>query len=248
LGTGTSYGVPMLGCSCYTCTSTDPRDKRLRSSALIESVNTTIIIDTGPDLRTQLLRQQTKQIDGIILTHEHNDHTAGLDDIRPYNFILKDDIPLYAEARVLDNLKERYQYIFNKTYSTAAKLAPIEIKPNSVFQLGDIEILPLRILHGKLPILGYRIGDVAYLTDLKSLSDETFNLLKGIKTLIVTALEVKLHPTHFNVDEAQELAQALNVKETYLIHMSHKMGRHEERQKTLSPNVHLAYDTLVIQG
>ena len=236
----------MLGCNCETCNSTDPKDRRLRASALVKQGNTTLLIDTGPDLRTQLLRQRVQQIDGILITHEHNDHTAGLDDIRPYNFKIKNDIPLFAEARVLEELKVRFSYIFNRSYSTAAKLAPIEVVPSQSFTIGEIEVLPLRLMHGNLPILGYRFNDIAYLTDVKTVPNETIKQLVGIKKLIVNALEVKLHPTHFNIDEALELARLLNVDHTYLIHMSHRMGRHEERQKTLSSNIHLAYDNLVI--
>lgn len=236
----------MLGCNCYTCNSPDPKDKRLRSSALVKCGNTTLLIDTGPDLRTQLLRQSTQQIDGILLTHEHNDHTAGLDDIRPFNFKLKEDIPLYGEARVLENLKQRYEYIFNRTYSSAAKLEPKQILPGNAFTFQNIEILPIRILHGKLPIIGYRFGDIAYLTDVKVVPDGSFNQLIGIKTLIVNALEERLHPTHYNVNEAVALARSLNVDNTYLIHMNHRMGRHEEKQQSLSAGIHLAYDTLKI--
>ena len=238
----------MLGCSCDTCTSDDPKDKRLRSSAIVSYGDTNLLIDTGPDLRTQLLRQGTSHIDAILLTHEHNDHTAGIDDIRPYNFKRDDDIPLYAESRVLDNLKVRYSYIFNKSYSTAAKLAPIIVEPGVAFTLSDQEILPVRIMHGGLPIIGYRFGDIAYLTDVKSVPHDSLQLLHGIKTLIVNALEPRLHPTHFNIEEAVQLANTLAVEHTYLIHVSHRMGRHQERQLSLPPNVSLAYDTLVISS
>ncbi len=237
----------MLGCNCDTCTSQDPKDKRLRASALVRSGDTHILIDTGPDLRTQLLREGITHIDGILITHEHNDHTAGLDDVRPYNFRRDDDIPLYTESRVLENLKERYRYIFDKTYSTAAKLDPRIIKPGVTFTLSGIDILPLRVLHGRLPIIGYRIGEMAYLTDVKSIPDESLELLQGVSTLIVTALEPKLHPTHFNLDEAITLSERLGAKDTYLIHMSHRMGLHKERQRSLPPNIKLAYDTQVIQ-
>lgn len=236
-----------MGCSCKICTSKHPYDKRLRSSAIIESDDTTILIDTGPDLRTQLLRHGVKWLDGILMTHEHNDHTAGIDDVRPFNFITKADIPFYVEERVLENLQVRFRYIFEKTYSTAAKLAPVTIEPGIAFDINQIKIIPLRVNHGRLPILGYRIGDLAYITDAKTIPDASMELLKGVKYLIVNALEEKIHPTHYSLSEALNLADRLNVDHTYITHMSHRMGLHVEKQQQLPSNVTLGYDTLSIE-
>lgn len=236
-----------MGCNCNTCQSNHPYDQRLRSSAIIESQDTTILIDTGPDLRTQLLRHQTQRLGAILMTHEHNDHTAGIDDVRPFNFVTKKDIPFYVEQRVLDNLSLRFSYIFNKSYSTAAKLAPFVISPGVPFEIEGISITPLRVNHGNLPILGYRIGDLAYITDAKSIPSESYHILQGINTLIVNALEDKIHPTHFSISEALKLSEELQVSKTIITHVSHRMGRHLDKQKTLPENVKLGYDTMRLE-
>ncbi len=236
-----------MGCTCDTCQSDHPYDQRYRSSAIIESDQTTVLIDTGPDLRSQLLRHGTEMLDGIIMTHEHNDHTAGIDDVRPFNFWAKRDIPFYVEQRVLDNLQIRFRYIFEKSYSTAAKLEPHSIVPGESFIINEIEIVPFRVNHGTLPILGYRIGSLAYITDAKTIPPESMELLEGIDILIVNALEDRNHPTHFSLSEATNLADSLSVKQVYITHMSHRMGRHLDKQKTLPSHITLGHDTLEIE-
>ena len=181
------------------------------------------------------------------MTHEHNDHTAGLDDVRPFNFWTKRDIPFYVEQRVLDNLHIRFRYIFEKSYSTAAKLEPTTIKPGEPFMINEVEIIPFRVNHGSLPIVGFRIGNLAYITDAKTIPEESMAILKGVEIMIVNALEERIHPTHFSLGEATELADRLSVKQVYITHMSHRMGRHVAKQLTLPSNVTLGYDTMQIE-
>ena len=247
LGTGTSIGVPEMRCHCQTCMSADLRDKRLRSSALIETDSTKIIIDCGPDFRQQALRAGIEQLDAVIVTHEHYDHIGGLDDLRPY--CTTTTIPIYAERNVMDHIVQSMPYCFCKDRSPRVPAMELrEIRPFEKFKVGDLEILPLRVMHGNLPILGFRIGGLTYITDMKSMDPETFKLIQGTTTLIVNALHTKQHPTHQNVREAVLFAEKVGARETYFIHMSHRAGMHAIMNAKFPEHVRFAYDGLVLEG
>lgn len=245
LGTGTSIGVPEMRCHCQTCRSDNPHDKRLRTSALIESDTTKIIIDCGPDFRQQALRASIEQIDAVLLTHEHYDHVGGLDDLRPY--CMDRIIPVYAERSVIQHVMERMPYCFGSEKKPRTPTMELrEIHPAERFKVGDIDILPLRVWHGTMPILGFRIGSLTYITDMKSMDEEVFSLLRGTETLIVNALHTKEHPTHQNVRQAVLFAERVGAGETYFIHMSHRAGLHEVMNAKFPPHVRFAYDGLSI--
>ena len=247
LGTGTSQGIPVINCSHPVCLSTDKRDKRLRVSILIEWDDYTYVIDCGPDFRYQMLRANVRQIDGILFTHEHADHVAGLDDIRPYCFQMG-KVPIYAQQRVLDNLTERFAYIFEteNKYPGAPSVKKNKVD-EEVFQLHDFEVQPIKVMHGKLPILGYRFKDFAYLTDVKTISSKEKGKLKNLKVLVISALRMEPHKTHLTLDDALEIIKELNPEKAYLTHISHKLGFHAEVEKALPRNIFLAYDELEIK-
>lgn len=246
LGTGTSIGVPEMRCHCQTCQSTDPHDKRLRTSALIETDTTKIIIDCGPDFRQQALRAGIEQLDAVIVTHEHYDHIGGLDDLRPY--CTTTTIPIYAERNVMDHIVQSMPYCFCKDRSPRVPAMELrEVWPGKKFTIGDLEIMPLRVMHGNLPILGYRIGGLTYITDMKSMDEETFKLLEGTETLVVNALHTKEHPTHQNVRQAVLFAERVGAKETYFIHMSHRAGLHAVMNLKFPAGVAFAYDGLQVE-
>ena len=245
LGTGTSIGVPEMRCHCLTCQSTDPHDKRLRTSALIETDTTKIIIDCGPDFRQQALSVGLEQLDAVIVTHEHYDHIGGLDDLRPY--CTTTIIPIYAERNVMEHIMQSMPYCFCQDRSPRVPAMELrEIRPGKKFQVGDLEILPLRVWHGTMPIVGFRIGKLTYITDMKSMDSDTFKLLEGTETLIVNALHTKEHPTHQNVRQAVLFAQKVGARETYFIHMSHRAGMHAIMNPKFPPHVQFAYDGLTI--
>ncbi len=245
LGTGTSSGVPVITCKCVVCQSLDYRDKRLRVSILIEKDGTNVVIDTGPDFRQQALRENISHINAVVFTHEHKDHTAGLDDVRPYNYISGfKHIPIYAHQRVLNQLKQEYYYAFQENpYPGVPLLTCHEIK-NEPFSIGNIILKPIDVLHHKLQVFGYRMGDFTYITDANYINDDELEKLKGSKVLVLNALQFQKHVSHFNIDEAIEIAKKINPEITYFTHIGHKLGLHRLVQEQLPKNIELAYDGL----
>jgi phosphoribosyl 1,2-cyclic phosphate phosphodiesterase len=247
LGTGTSQGIPVIGSTHPVCLSTDPKDKRLRVSVWVQWDDNSYVIDCGPDFRQQMLNCGCTRIDGILYTHEHADHTAGLDDIRPYNF-RQGPMPIYAHERVIKGMKRRFDYIFEEEdrYPGAPSVTVNEVIKDQNLMLGNTQVIPITVMHGDLEIFGYRIKDFAYLTDVKYVADEEMQKLKGVKVLVVSALRVEPHATHFSLNDAIEFINIIKPERAYLTHISHLMGFHAEVQKKLPDNVFLAYDNLQI--
>lgn len=248
LGTATSTGVPMIGSKNPVRFSEDKRDKRLRASVVISWDNINYVIDCGPDFRQQMLRANVESINGILFTHEHADHIAGFDEIRPYYYRMG-DVPIYSDARVLKALEKRYDYIFTKEnrYPSAPAVKSTIITENDVLKFHGVEIIPIKVMHGDLPILGYRFGDVAYLTDVKTIPATEKEKLKGLDVLITTALRKESHKTHASLDEALALVKELQPKRAYFSHISELLGFHADVEKELPENVFLAYDELVVE-
>ena len=241
LGSGTSTGVPQIGCNCPVCTSNDPRDNRLRTSVIVETEDARILIDCGPDFREQMLRMPFKKIDGVLITHEHYDHVGGLDDLRP--FCRFGAIPIYSESNVADKLRSRMPYCFvEHTYPGVPNIPLCELTAGNPFFINHTEILPFRIFHGNLPILGYRIGKLAYITDMLFMPEESYTQLAGVDVLVINALRIASHPTHQNLEEALLVARRINARETYFIHMSHDIGLHSVAQQRLPKSFSLAFD------
>ena len=247
LGTGTSQGIPVIGCECEVCTSTDPTDKRLRTSVMFSFDDKNIVIDTGPDFRMQMLRSKITNVHAILYTHGHKDHTAGLDDVRPICFKHKKEMDIYLEQPVLDWLSKEFEYIFDEKFNYPG--IP-RVKPNiittSPFSLFGKTITPIRGYHYKLPVLGYRIGDITYITDMNRIEPEEIEKIKGSKVLIINALQKEPHISHFKLSESIEIAQLINAERTYFIHMSHTLGKHQEIQEELPKNIFLSYDNLEV--
>ncbi|MDR3118369.1 MAG: MBL fold metallo-hydrolase [Mediterranea sp.] len=245
LGSGTSTGVPEVGCTCPVCTSADPRDRRLRASSLIHTGDATLLIDCGPDFRQQMLSAPFGKIDGVLITHEHYDHVGGLDDLRSFSRF--GEVPVFAEAYTAEHLRARLPYCFvENKYPGVPNIRLQNIEAGKPFRINTTEVLPLRVMHGKLPILGYRIGKLAYITDMTTLREESYRQLAGVELLILNALRITPHSTHQNLEEALETSRRIGARETYLIHMSHQMGLHAEVAKDLPPHVRLASDGLTI--
>ncbi len=247
LGTGTSQGIPVIGSSHPVCKSDDPKDNRLRVSVLLSWDSYNFVIDCGPDFRQQMLRENCTNVDGILLTHEHSDHTAGIDDIRPFYF-MQGSFLFYAHKRVFNYLYKRYSYIFEteNKYPGTPTIKEIEISKNEPFAIGGKTVVPIEVMHGKLPVLGYRIDDFTYLTDVKTIVEEEIEKIRGTKVLVINALREEPHHSHLNFSEALKLIEKIQPEKTYLTHVSHLLGFHKEVEKTLPENIFLAYDTLKI--
>lgn len=247
LGTGTSQGIPVIGSQHPVCKSTDPKDKRLRVSVWIHGEGYSFVIDCGPDFRQQMLASQCPRVDAILFTHEHADHTAGIDDIRPFNF-KQGDIPVYAHRRVIGNLKKRFDYVFETVdrYPGAPTVKPFEVTNDEPFNAAGKVIIPVEVMHGKLQAFGYRIDDFAYLTDVKTIAGTEIEKLRNLKVLVVNALREEPHETHFNLQEALDFIHLVRPERAYLTHVSHKMGFHADVQERLPANVFLAHDNLEI--
>lgn len=245
MGTGTSQGVPVIGCRCEVCTSKDIRDNRTRTSILIESSKTRLVIDTGPDFRQQCLREKIDRLDAVVFTHEHKDHIAGMDEVRAFNFINKMVMPVYATPRVTDALKREFHYVFsNDKYPGIPQIKMKSIDENYPFEVGDLNLIPIEVLHYKLRVLAFRVNDFAYVTDANFIEESEMNKLKNLDVLVLNSLRREPHISHFTLSEAIELTKELKPRKTYLTHISHQMGRHEDVSNELPDDIEIAYDGL----
>lgn len=247
LGTGTSVGVPVIACNCTVCKSGDARDRRFRTSAMVGIDNQNIVIDCGPDFRFQMLKQQVEDIDAVVFTHEHRDHIAGLDDVRAFNYILNKNIPIYGTQGVMEAIKTEFPYIFTETRFFGAPQVTIHEIENKEFMIGETKILPILVMHNKLPVLGYRFGDLTYITDASYLPEEEKHKIYKSKVLVLNALRNSKHISHFSLAEALSMIEELKPERAYLTHISHFLGLHEEVEKKLPDNVRLAYDNLIVE-
>ncbi|HZH88817.1 MAG TPA: MBL fold metallo-hydrolase [Chitinophagaceae bacterium] len=249
LGTGTSQGVPVILCECEVCTSKNIKDNRTRSSIWIRWNDLDIIVDTGPDFRTQILKHTPPKVDAVLFTHGHKDHVAGLDDIRAYNHKFNKKIDIYADLNTQETLGREFQYVFDDffKYPGIPELNIHTIQRDTPLKIGNHEIMPIQVLHYKLEVFGFRFGDFTYLTDAKYIPDDQWKYLEGTKTLVLNALRREPHISHFNLKEAIEVAQRVNANQTYFTHISHLLGLHDEVSKELPENIFLAYDGLTIQ-
>lgn len=247
LGTGTSQGIPVIGSEHPVCLSNDLKDKRLRSSVLLSWKNYNYVIDCGPDFRQQMLTNEVDKLDGILFTHEHSDHTAGLDDIRPY-FFRQGDIPIYAHRRVVDSLRKRFDYIFadNDRYPGAPAIKVNEFKTNDSIKIGDKQVTVIEAMHNRLKVHGFRLEGFTYLTDVKNMEDKELEKIKNSKILVINALRIEPHHSHLNLKEALAFVESVSPQTAYFTHISHMLGFHEAVEKDLPDNVHLAYDNLKI--
>lgn len=246
LGTGTSQGVPLIGCTCKVCTSTDKRDNRLRSSVMIEHNNTNIVIDTGPDFRQQMLREKVKKLDAVIFTHEHKDHIAGLDEVRAFNFINNMVMPVYATERVQNALKREFAYIFSGEDYPGIPKVELHTIGSEGFTVGDMNVIPIDVLHYKLPVKAFRIGNFTYITDANFISEEEKKKIRGSEVVVINALRRNEHISHFTLAQAIDLSNELKAKKTYFTHISHQLGTYNEVSLELPPHIELAYDGLTI--
>lgn len=247
LGTGTSQGIPVITCNCVVCTSSDSRDKRTRTSLLIQSGATSVVIDTGPDFRQQMLREKVQDLDAVVFTHGHKDHVAGLDDIRPFNYLLNKTIDVYAEDAVQDILKNEFSYAFKpQDYPGVPQISLTSISENP-FDIRDIHLIPIRVMHKQLPVLGFRIHDFTYITDANYIADTELEKIKGTKILVLNALRREKHFSHFNLHEALEIVEKIKPQHAYFTHLSHHLGTHAEVERELPAHVSLAYDGLSLE-
>ena len=247
LGTGTSQGIPIIGCPCPVCRSDDDRDRRLRSSLLIEEAGRTIVIDAGPDFRQQMLRARVEHLDAILLTHEHNDHVIGLDEVRPFNFRQKKPLPVYGTERVLQEVASRFAYIFDHhPYPGAPKVDLVPIERGRPFEAAGLRFAPFEVLHGNWPVMGFRRRDFTYITDMKTIDQAGMEAIQGTDVLVLNALQQTPHPSHLHLREALELIDRVRPRQAYLTHISHGMGLHAVVSDTLPAGVRLAHDGLQV--
>ncbi len=246
LGTGTSQGVPVIACGCEVCTSADARDKRLRSSIMIQG-DKTVVVDSGPDFRYQMLREKVQHLDAIVFTHEHKDHVAGLDDVRAFNYKQNSAIDVYADERVQKALKNEFPYIFAEFKYPGIPQIRLNTITDQPFNIGDITFNPIEVMHYRLPIKGFRINDFTYITDAKTITETEKEKIKGSKILVINALQKQTHISHFTLEEAITFAAEIGAGQTYLTHISHRLGRHEDISKELPTGVELAYDGLKLE-
>ncbi len=247
LGTGTSQGVPMIACDCEVCLSADKRDKRLRSSIMLEDEGRVVVIDTGPDFRYQMLRENVKRLDAVVFTHAHKDHTAGLDDIRAFNFRQQAPIDIYADVRVQEALRREFYYIFSDYKYPGIPEINLHTITNAPFEAAGIRLVPIEVLHYKLPVNGFRLGEFTYITDAKTISATEREKIKGTRILVINALQKQQHISHFTYDEAIAFAQEIGAETTYFTHISHRLGKYVDVMPELPPGIELAYDGLKIE-
>lgn len=247
LGTGTSAGVPMIGCNCYVCTSKDPRDKRLRSSVMITDGEDNIVIDTGSDFRQQMLRENVKTLAAVVFTHEHKDHVAGMDDVRAFNFLTKKAVPVYANDRTETALRREFPYVFEDLKYPGVPEIDLHKITTIPFTINKTRFIPIQVMHYKLPVLGFRVEGFTYITDANYISEEEKEKIKGSEILVLNALRKQPHPAHFTLQEAIDLALELKAGKTFFTHISHLLGTHKEIEKELPENIFLAYDGLKVK-
>ena len=247
LGTGTSQGVPVIACKCDVCRSDDPKDKRLRSAIMVEEGTSRIIVDCGPDFRQQMLRYEVDNLDAILLTHEHADHIFGLDDIRGFNWLRRAPMDIYCEHRVQDNLRNVFNYVFAENKMPGIPQMNLIDLTDKQFNIGSINIIPIRLQHQYLPVYGFRFGQFAYLTDFNSIEDQELEKLKGVDTLVICALRKIPHVSHLNLSDALNLIEKIAPRKAYLTHMSHEMGKHHDLLDELPVNIEPGYDGLVLE-
>ncbi len=246
LGTGTSHGVPMIGCDCATCRSSDPRDARLRPAIFVETDATKILVDTGPDLRAQALRHDIRRVDAILFTHGHADHILGLDDVRRFNALMKGAMTCYGDAQTLQDIRRTFHYVFDPNTPKGGGIPDIDLREiDGRVRIGDIDVQPVPLWHGARPILGFRFGRFAYLTDCNRLDESAWPLLEGLDVVVIDALRIRPHPTHFSLDEAIDVASRLRAGRTFFTHMCHDLS-HEATNARLPQGMALAYDGQVL--
>ncbi len=247
LGTGTSTGIPMIGCDCAICSSTDKRDKRLRSSVMVESAGTAIVVDTTPDFRYQMLRTQTRRVDAIIYTHPHKDHIAGLDDIRAFNYFSQKPMELYANYLTEEALRRDFYYAFAESKYPGVPEINMNSIDNSPFIVGDIPVMPIEVWHLRMPVLGFRFGKFTYITDANRIESDEKEKIRGSEVLVLNALRKEKHISHFNLQEAIALVRELTIPKAFFTHISHQLGRHEEISRDLPEGIELAWDGMVLK-
>jgi phosphoribosyl 1,2-cyclic phosphate phosphodiesterase len=247
LGTGTSQGVPVIACHCAVCQSVDLKDKRLRTSIMITSDSTQVVIDSGPDFRQQMLTHQVQTLDAIVFTHEHKDHVAGMDDVRAFNYRSGDDMKIYCTDSVEHALRREFSYVFENAHYPGVPKVKLHRIAEEAFTIGDISFLPLPVMHLKMPVLGFRIGNFSYVTDANFISDSTKEKIRGSEILVINALRHEAHPSHFTLIEAIELVEELQIPKVYLTHISHQLGKHEEVSASLPAHIQIAHDGLTLE-
>ena len=247
-GTGTSQGVPVISCKCQICTSSDKKDQRLRSSVWVQVGDVSIVIDTGPDFRYQMLRSRVEKLDAVIFTHGHKDHIAGLDDVRAYNYFQQKAMDIYATDETTDALRREFSYIFeNSDYPGIPKINIHAINSDKAFSINGVEVIPIKVMHYKMEVLGFRIGDFTYITDANYIAPQEVEKIKGSKVLVLNALRHQQHVSHYTLAEATDLAREIGAQQTYFTHISHQLGLHEEINATLPQGMALAHDCLVVE-